>query len=217
MRARGEDVTEAFLTALQVVALVAAPAAVLLSGAAQPFTRVVLGERWIDIAGPLLALGLWGAVRPIHATTGWLLNSIGKPGLLARVSAATLAVMLPSLVVAAKMSGLEAVAWVMLAEMVVASVVLACLIARHAGVSLRRQWRALRPVFLAAASAWLVTYLTAEATADLAPALGLLASLAAGALAYAGALRLVEPGLMAQVLGHVRRLAPRHRADGTTP
>ena len=208
MRDRGEDVAEPFLKALQLVALVATPAAVLLSGAADPFTRAILGERWLDIIGPLTVLGLWGAVRPIHATTGWLLNSVERPELLARVSAATLAVMLPGLVVAATISGLEAVAWVMLAEMVLAATVLAYLAARYADVSVRRQWQALRPVLLAAACAWLASYLVARATDDLVAGAGLAASLAAGALAYAGALQVLEPGLPAQVLVRLRGLAP---------
>ena len=214
MRERGEDVSDAFLTTLQLVALVATPAAVLLSGAAEPFTRAVLGERWLEITGPLTVLALWGAVRPVHSTTGWLLNSIGRPGLLARVSAATLTLMLPGLILAATLSGLQAVAWVVLAEMVVAALVLAGLVARHAGVPLRRQWRALRPVLVAAPAAWLATSLIAHVAVDLPAAACLLVSLAAGTLAYAGALQLVEPGLAVRVLGQARRIASRGPAAG---
>jgi len=216
MRERGEDVSDAFLTTLQLVALVGTPAAILLSGAAEPFTRALLGSKWLDITGPLTVLALWGAVRPIHATTGWLLNSAGRPDLLARVSATTLAAMLPGIVLAASLSGVEAVAWVVLADIVVASVILACLAARHADVSLRRQGRALRPVVIAAVVAWPATHLTAQAAAQLPPVAGLAASITAGALAYACTLQLAEPGLAARVVGQARRLASQRPAAGTT-
>lgn len=205
MRERGEDISGGFLQALQLVALVATPAAVLLSGAAEPFTRAVLGDKWLEIIAPLSVLALWGALRPVHSTTGWLLNSIGRPGLLARVSAATLALMVPALLFAASVSGLTAVAWVMLTEMAVATLVVARLAARHAGVPLHCQWRTLSPVLLAAACAWAATYGSAQAAEDLPAVVGLLLSVTAGAGVYAAALQLVEPGLLVRAYAQARR------------
>ena len=211
IRQRGDDVTGAFISALQLVAFVACPLAVLLSAAAEPFTLVVLGERWAAMAEPLTVLALWGALRPIHATTGWLLNSVGRAGLLARVSASLLVVFIPSLFAAAALGGLTTVTLVMLAEMVIATGVLAALASAHAGVALSRQWAALRPLAVACPMAWIVVRLVSQASDGMAAAAGLALSVGAGAAAYAVIVWIMEPGLLGRIRGGLRRV--REEAD----
>lgn len=199
LRDRGEDVAGPFLSALRLVALLACPLGVLLSGAAEPFTRGVLGERWLASVPALAVLGIWGAIRPLHATTGWMLNSIGAAGLLARISTWVLVVLVPSLFAAAHFGGIEAVSWVMLGEVVVAEAVLARAASRRAGVALGRQWRSLRPVLLACPVAWAVSRLVSEAMAGPPPLVVLVLAVAGGAAAYLLVLRVAEPGLLSQV------------------
>lgn len=184
MRARDEEVTPAFLSVLQAVALVACPLGVILSGAADPFTRAVLGERWLPLVAPLTVLGLWGALRPVHGTIGWLFNALGQASLLAEVSAATLTLLVPGLVVAATFGGTTAVALALLAEMVAATFALVVLASTRLGISLTHQWRVLRPVAVAAPVAWLGSRLVAEGSSHLPEWARLGASAGSGALAY---------------------------------
>jgi len=211
MSQRGEDVAKPFLSALQLVALIACPLGVLLSGAAGPFVLGVLGEKWAPMIGPLGVLALWGVLRPIHATTGWLLNSLGCAALLARVSALLLLGLVPALLVAASLGDLTTVTLVMLAEMVVGTATLAWLAAGRAGVSLRRQWRAVRPIALACPAAWAVTQGVSELTSDLTHLLTLAIAVACGAAAYLLVVRMVEPGLPRHALAQVRRVVGRAR------
>lgn len=209
MRARGEDVRTPFLSALRLVALVAAPMGVLLSGAAEPFTEAVFGDRWLGMIGALTALGLWGAVRPVHATIGWLLNSVGLPGVLARVSGVTLTMLIPGLFVAASLGGIEAVGWTMLAEMTLAAVALGVLAARHVDLALRDQLQALRPVLVACPVVWVATRLMANLAASLPAGATLVLSLGGGVAVYAALLRLVEPGLLGWTVHGARRVMTR--------
>ncbi len=77
MRHRGDELRQPFLTTLRLVALAALPAGAILAGAAEPFTRAVLGDTWLAMIGPLSVLGVWGAVRAgaddvrLVAQCGW--------------------------------------------------------------------------------------------------------------------------------------------------
>jgi O-antigen/teichoic acid export membrane protein len=77
-RGEGGDVRGSFLAVLRLVALVACPLGVLLSASAEPFTRVLFGDEWLPMIGPLAVLGIWAAIRPVEATLNWLLNSTGE-------------------------------------------------------------------------------------------------------------------------------------------
>lgn len=207
MRHRDESVKGPFLTALGLVALVACPLGVLLSGAAEPFVDAVLGSKWTDMAGILTVLGLWGAVRPVQGTIGWLLNSMEHSGALARVYLFILVASIPALVLATELSGIVAVGWVMVASMVVMTGIVANMTAAKVGVSLREQWGAVQAVVIACPVAWGAARGVAELSADAAPGIALALSLAAGAAAYALVVRLVDPGMLRNARAQLRRLA----------
>jgi lipopolysaccharide exporter len=184
MRARGEDPAGPFLATLRTLALLTFLIGALLSGAADPFVRLVYGDRWLPMIGPLSVFGMWAAIRPVEVTMGWLLNSLGQAGPLARLGLITLVPLVPGIFVAAHEGGIEAVAWVLLAEMVVTTVVVVELLRRHARLARGRVWSALRPGLVAFPVAWVAARGIA-ATADGAPdAVGLAASAAAGLAAY---------------------------------
>jgi O-antigen/teichoic acid export membrane protein len=203
MRQRGEDVRPAFLSTLRLVALVACPLGVALSAAADPFTRTVLGHAWLPMIGALQVLGLWGAVRPVQVTLAWLLNSTGSAGLLGGISVAALVPLVPALALAANASGIVAVAWVMLADVVITAVVFVLAIRRRLGVAPAQIARALRPVLPGLAVAWAAGRLVAGVGLPAAPELVLsgVASLAS----YAAAVSIVEPGLIARAIRQVTR------------
>jgi O-antigen/teichoic acid export membrane protein len=213
MRSRGEDIRPSFLSGLRLVALVTCPVGVILSGAAEPFTHAILGDAWLAMIGPLAVLGVWAAIRPLQVTVSWLLNSIGEAGLMGVVSVAVLVPLVPSLVLAAELGGMTAVAWVMVADIAVSLLVLGVFASRRGGVGLGAQWRASAPAVVACLPAWVAARAVADATvADLPAGVALLASAAAGTLAYVAAVFAMDPRLPATALHQIGRTLGREPA-----
>jgi O-antigen/teichoic acid export membrane protein len=210
-RHRGEDVTGSFLSVLRLVGLVVVPLGVVLSAAADPFTRALFDEDWVSMIGPLAALGLWAAVRPLDATVGWLLNSVGEARVMGRIAALMLLPLLPALIVAAELGGLTALAWVVLADRVAALVIVTNLASRRAGVPVSATWRALRPVVLAAPVAWLATRGVAEVLSGAPPLVALVVAALAGAGAFAAAVTVAAPGVIPDAVRQAARTIGRER------
>jgi lipopolysaccharide exporter len=205
MRHRGEDVGMPFLSALRSVALVTCPLGIFVSAAADPFTAALFGDKWLTMIGPLSVLGLWAAVRPVQATIGWLLNSIGEAWVMAWSSVLVFLPLVPGLVVAAELGGITAVAWVMLADILLSLVILGLLVQRRGGVPVIAQWRAIMPVAVGCAGTWLVVWAVAQAMSASAPGLTLAACIVTAAATYAAAVSVVEPGLLRDALAQVKR------------
>jgi PST family polysaccharide transporter len=209
MRHRGEDVTPAFLSALKLVAFATCPLGIVLSGAAEPIVLVVFGDKWAPMIGPLAVLGIWGAVKPVRNTIAWLLNSVGHQAVLGRVSLVLLVTLAPTVYVAARAGGITDVAWVVLAESVVATLALAWFARSRAGVAFARQWSALAVVAFACPVAWVACRLVAEAASDLVGLLALGLPIAAGLAAYLAVVVLLDPKLPGHALGQARRMVGR--------
>ena len=196
MRQRGEDVGPAYLTALAMVALAVLPLGVILSGAADPFVRTFFGDKWLPMIGVLSILGIWGVVRPLEVTAGWMLNAMGYPGRVGRITLILLILFVPAVVLGADHAGIQGVAWVMLGQAVVALVVQTTMVHRFTGVTVARQWRVLVPLFAAAVVSWVVARGLAEALAAVAPFLALVACSAGALAAYIAIVRVLQPDLL---------------------
>jgi PST family polysaccharide transporter len=212
MRERGEDVGKAFLSVLRLVAVVTCPLGVLLSGAAEPFTATVLGSDWLPMVGALAVMGIWGALRTVEVTIAWLLNSVGQAAIMGLVSILSLLLYIPTLFLAAEASGIVAVAWVVVGNLVLTGTALAVIASRRAGVPVREQWRAIQPAVLACVAAWPASRLVADATGDLPPALSLAAASAAGLAAYLLVLFVADRTLPKQAAAQMARALGRSRA-----
>ncbi len=205
MTGRGEAVEGSFLSVLRLVALVACPIGVLLSAAADPFTRTLLGTEWLPMIGPLAILGIWGAISQVEASLGWLLNSVGAAGRNARISAVAVLPLVPGVIVAAHLGDIAWVAWVLLAHVLLSLAVRMLFVSRDLNIGLSRQWGAIRPVLGASLGAWAVARMIAESATGL-PASGSLAlSIAGGLTAYAGVSAVIERGALTQALKQLRR------------
>lgn len=211
MRERGEAVESSFLSTLRLVALVACPFGVVISASADPFVRTVFGEEWLSMIPALYVLGLWGALRPVQVTAGWFLNSIGRPGALARVSVITLLLLLPSLVLAARAGGITAVAWVMVGEVLVSTLLIARAIQRLGGIPALSQWAAVRPICLAAPLSWLAAWTAAAATAGAPAPAALGAAGAAGLITFLVLVAISAPGLLPSAVADMSRVVGRTR------
>lgn len=217
MRHRGEDVRSPYLSGLRLVAVLACPLGALLSATADPFTRTLLGTDWVGMIGALSVLGAWAAVRPVQATVGWLLNSVGEAEVVGAVTGVLVLPLAAALVAAASFGDITTVAWAMLADIVVALGILAWLAQRRAGVSLSRQWRAIRPVAMACAVSWIAARATIELAEPMAAALELALGAIAGGGSYLLALRLIEPGLLKTVAHQMARTLGRNYTERAGP
>jgi lipopolysaccharide exporter len=205
MRRRGDDVIPGYLTALRGVVLVTMPLGMIASAAAAPLTEAVFGSRWLGMIGPLGAFGLWAAVRPIMATQGWFLNSLGEARAFGRLSMLVVPPHVAALVLAAELGSIATVAWAMLAHMVALVALLMRLLARRAGMPVRDQLRPLAGLAAAGAACWVATRAVAEATESAASGFTLAAAVAAGAIAYLAALGILERPLLRTTVEQARR------------
>jgi O-antigen/teichoic acid export membrane protein len=215
MRHRGESIGRSFLATFRMVALVTCPIGVILSATAEPFTRVVFGEKWLPMVGTLTILGLWAAVRTLEGTVGWLLNSVGQAGILGRLGALMLLPLVPGVVFAAKFGGTEAVAWVMLGSVILLLLAVSFVAERRAQIAVRDQWRAVRPIAVACPFAWLAAWSLARATEVHAPAVALTAAVLGGLAAYAVGVSLLAPGILRDAAAQLSRL--RRRPPSAAP
>lgn len=204
-RHAGEDVAPGFLRVLQLVTLVTWPLGLILSGAADPFTRALLGDAWLAMIGPLSVLGIWAAVRAMETTVIWFLNAVGQAGRSGRISTVLLVPLVPALIAGAALGGISGVAWVVLTYQVVTLLLLATLSHRHLGVSLRRQGLALRSLAIPAAGCWAAARLSAEATADLPSGASLTLAVIAAATAYLILVSLIDQALLRTAVHELRR------------
>ena len=209
MRHRGEDVTGPYLAALRMVGLACCLVGLTLSAVAEPFVAAVLGPKWAAAVGPLTVLGLWAALRPLEATAGWLLNSAGQAGLLAKLLGWMLVFIIPGFVLAAAFGNLTTVACVALADMLVAFPVTCYFAASRLGLRAADQWRALRPIAVAAVPTWIAGRMVADALQDSAPFVALVASVAAAAVTYAATLTLTERDVLPGAFRQIRRMSTR--------
>jgi PST family polysaccharide transporter len=206
MRSRGEDVGDTFLAVLQLVGLVTVPLGLALSAASAPFTAALFGPDWAPMVGPLTVLGLWGAIRPVQVTLGWFLNSIGEAGRSARASAVTLAVLIPSGLLAADHGGTVAVAWVMVTEAAVSGCVFALLAHGRGGLRIALQWQALRPLAIAAPVSWTAGRLVAEALESMSPVVGVVAASGMVLIVFGGVLAATGPEVLRGAVRQGRRI-----------
>ena len=203
MKAHGGDVGRALLPILQTVALASVPFGVLLSATAEPFTQAVLGDRWRGMVSALTVLGLWGAMRPMQTMPEWLLNAVGYTRLLGLLTLAVNALQVPLVLLAVHFGGIAAVAWTMVAGLLVFSAILVVVVRRHLGVGVRSQWRAVRAAVLAAVPTWVVARAVVELLDDQPVGLVFVCAAAAGFATYAAVVTAIEPGLLRRVVRDV--------------
>ena len=215
MRHRGSDFVPSFLSILHLVALVACPIGVLLSATADPFTHTLYGDKWAGMIGALSVMGIWAAVRTIDTTIAWLLNSIGEAAIMGAIAAGFVVLLVPGVYLAADQSGLTAVAWVMLANLVASLLSVSLVASRRGGVGLRQQWAAIRAPVVAGAFCWAAARLVADGLDGASDVVALAAAVAAGLVVYGATASVVEPGVLRRSFEQGRRIAGREPADDT--
>jgi O-antigen/teichoic acid export membrane protein len=209
MKTRAEPVREPFLQVLRLTALVGLPLGVIASGAAEPIVEAILGEKWLGAIGLLHILGVWGSVRVVQGTIAWFLNGMDHASAVGVRYAAMLAVSLPLVVVAAHAAGPHGVAWVMVANVVVMTVIVAGVTRDREQVPLRMQWQAVRVSVAGSIVAWVATTAATRVGDGLPPMLALLFSLTAGVVAYVAVVFALDRALPQDAWRQIRRIVAR--------
>ena len=217
MREAGEDYRPVFLTSLRLIGLVTAPFGLVLSGAAEPLTRAVLGDQWLPMVGALTALGVMAAVRPVHAAAGWLLNATGAAGAQAKLQAASLVVLVPAVALAADSGDIRAVGWVLTGWFVLQWLGVSLIARRMSGITLSAQAGALAPVLVGALPCWIAARATTAALDGEPAVLALAAATLAGFAGYAAGVLLTAPDVPRWVADQVRSMLGRTAVPAPEP
>jgi O-antigen/teichoic acid export membrane protein len=202
----GVDIRPPFLRVLGMIALVACPIGIIMSAAAEPFTRALFGPRWLPMIGPLTVMGLWAAVRQIDTTIGWLLNSLGRAGAVAWLSVFVLPPLIGGCIFASQIGGLTAVAFVPLADTLLSAAIGSVLAKRFIQLTYRAQWRALRPALIASVPTWFVTRGIGQLLGPTHPLVALPLAVLGGLLIYAGLVSLLDPGVLRETIAQAKRM-----------
>jgi O-antigen/teichoic acid export membrane protein len=191
-RERGEDIRPSALSALRIVALIGVPFGLLLSAAADPLTRALLGHKWLPMIGPLTVLGVWAGLRPIDSFLSWLLNAVDRAWLVSWISIGILAVLVPALIVAGQLGTITTIALVVTGDLLVSIAVLTFHVRRHVALSVSALWGAIQPVILAGIPMWLATWAVGHALVAAHPLLSLIAAILAGLVVYVAVIALLD-------------------------
>jgi lipopolysaccharide exporter len=110
---RGEPVRlgELFLRSMRLTLLLTWPSAMLIAVACEPFTRALLGARWLPIVPITYALTCFGVMRALGASAGALFLAIGRPDLRTKIQVAQLVTLSLAIYPLYRHSGLLGVAW----------------------------------------------------------------------------------------------------------
>jgi lipopolysaccharide exporter len=194
---------EGYLYTVRIFSLYGVCAGVGLAVAAPLLVPVLFGEQWHATVVPLVAISLYMALRAVGGGATEVYKALGRPSLSVYVSLVRLAVLVPALVVAANLWGMEGVAWAQVAT----SLAFAVLMQGVAVRVMRLRWRdlgaAIAPALPAGAAIAVVGLLLARL--PLPPVAALVAVVVGGAAAAAGTLALTYPGLLKDLAGTLLR------------
>jgi lipopolysaccharide exporter len=186
VRSEPERLGALWLRSMRITLALTLPSAALIVVLADPFTRALLGERWLPIVPLTYALSIFGVMRAFGASAGALFLAIGRPDLRTKIQIAQLIVLAATIYPLYRKYGVLGVAWsVSLYGLL--SVYAAVLCFRACAVKLSVIRAPATQVTLAtalgAAAAWLTAYELARW-----PFLALLTAAAIGGAGILGAL-----------------------------
>ncbi|MEZ4330275.1 MAG: MOP flippase family protein [Myxococcota bacterium] len=198
---RREALGRAFLRANGAIALVTFPMMAGLGAVAGPFVRVVLGEQWVDVIPLVQILAPLGAMQSLGATPGQIFLATGNAALRLGWAVVYTIVIVASFVVGAAW-GIVGVATAYAIVMVPITAIGFWIAMRLIDAPLVSVWRTLRSTTAAAAGmALLVLGLDAALAARGAgDPVRLFVDVPSGVVAYCGAIWLLRPAALADVL-----------------
>lgn len=80
-----QQLRQAYLKTLQLISFVIIPASFALAILANNLVGVFLGDKWVNIVGVLIVLGLWSGLHSLNIAAYALFKALGRPGTEARL------------------------------------------------------------------------------------------------------------------------------------
>jgi O-antigen/teichoic acid export membrane protein len=177
-----ERLRDAFLRTSSTMAVLSLPTAAGLAVTAHLFTPIVLGEKWLDAIPLIKVLAIFGGITAVLSPIGTTLLAIGRPSLVALLSAGNLAIMLPAVYFATASYGVSGAANAMTLALTAFLPVYYTVAARRVGLGWKDVFGVFaRPVVATAAMYWAVDSLFG---ASFATALNLSLAVLLGAVSY---------------------------------
>jgi O-antigen/teichoic acid export membrane protein len=212
----GDDrprMSDVWLRATRLVALISVPSLVGLAVVAPDFVHVVLGPRWSKATPVIQILAAVGIVQSLQTLTGEVLLALNRSGLLLRFTILWFAAMLGAVVIGLHWGILGVATSYMIATLLIEPV-RTYLTTSALGIPITKVGQALSGVVQAAGlmAAALLLARAAFVAAGLPPAARLVLLVAVGACVYAGACIWRAPDVTAEIRGALgrrrRRVAP---------
>jgi len=198
-----------FLATIRYSQIVVVPLCVGLFITAEPAVRVLFGEQWLDAVPVLRLLAVFALVGSVGVNIGDVYKAIGRPDILAKLSALELTLLTPALILGAR-HGLVGVAAAHAAVATIDTTIRLTVARRFVDVTFRDIGRQLLPSLQAGAALAVVATGALWAASPAGPAAALAAAVVAGGAAYSLVLYRVDGEA-------VRRLAGWLRGHRTSP
>ena len=144
---RPEELRRGFLASVRFVELIAVPVCLGLFIAADPIVRVVFGDQWLEAIPVLRVLAIYAWVYSLGYHVGGFYKAIGRPDILLKLSLLTLVIIVPSLLIGARL-GIIGVAAGHLVAVLIRRIISLGLATRFVNVSILDIFGELRPSLL---------------------------------------------------------------------
>ena len=146
---RPEEMRRGFLASVRFVELIAVPVCLGLFIAADPIVRVVFGDQWLEAIPVLRVLAIYAWVYSLGYHVGGFYKAIGRPDILLKLSLLTLVIIVPSLLIGARL-GIIGVAAGHLVAVLIRRIISLGLATRFVNVSILEIFGELRTSLLGA-------------------------------------------------------------------
>jgi PST family polysaccharide transporter len=195
-------IRKSFLATVRFSQILVVPLCLGLLITAEPAVEVLFGSQW-DAAIPVLRImAIFTLITSVGFNVGDVYKAIGRPDILAKLGILDLAVLTPALILAAP-HGLIAIAWARTAVAVVDTAVRLFVARRVVDVTFRDIGRELLPSMQAGAALTVVALPVMWGTAAAGHLISLMATTAAGAIAYGATLYRVDRGAVVKIAGWI--------------
>jgi O-antigen/teichoic acid export membrane protein len=111
VRTEPERLGALWVRSMRITIALTLPSAALIAVLAEPFTRALLGERWLPIVPLTYALSIFGVMRAFGASAGALFLAVGRPDLRTKIQIAQLVVLAATIYPLYLEYGVLGVAW----------------------------------------------------------------------------------------------------------
>lgn len=145
-----EELRRGFLGSVRLVELIVTPIACGLILLADPLVRIVFGETWLEVTPLLRVLAAYAWVYSIGFHIGGVYKAVGRPDILFYLSLVSIAILVPSLLLGARLFGVIGVAYGHLAAVLLRRAISLLVATRFVRVTPGEIFGQIRSSFLAA-------------------------------------------------------------------